>query len=258
MINVVMLAMPFLYSAPLTTMIAIRLSAIDRHWLSYNQLHTLLMNSLDQSDTSTEYVHMIAQTKLDIYNIINTLLHLADLMLVNIRWVSGGYFVMDLLFLVSMSFATWKILRALRAQVRTLHNCATRRRRAHRMHSLTKDDKLLSRLSIGGSSIEREPPSSHAHLTSFLKLPVLERCLPSFASGTEVSHVIWNSTLFQDRQEWEMVDEVVLNQKYISINRFTTASIWNAAFMGLISFSYLGLDIVVGKYSSSVHNYSSA
>lgn len=227
-INISMCVAPFVYSAPITTLIAVRLRKIEKHWLTYNQSHTLLMDLLDQPGTSTEYNRMTSQLEVDIYNDVNTLLGLADKMLTNIRWLAGGYFIVDALFLLFLLIATCQILRPLRTQVRILRDCANRRQGAYHMQSTFQNNKQLSRSSFGGSTIDGKFSPNSPRPTSSLQLSKIQLWVPTFKKGTEVSHAIWSSKLFQDRQMWEMADEAALKQRCLHLNRFTTTTVWQS------------------------------
>lgn len=246
LINITMFITPFVYAVPFTAMAATKLKKIEKCWIRYNDSHSRLIDQLTQPQTTPQYTALIRELEVDILNDIKLLLHLGDGIFTNIRWISGGFLIMDLTFMTSLLGVTWWIMRPLKSQIKTLRECAARRKC---MIAMNNDDAIVCPVSLTcDSSDYKQPVRNFQSRSSPLKLAALKSCFPSFQRGTEVSPVIWTTNLFQDRREdWEKLDELILNKRYLTLSRYASNTVWHAILVTLVSFSYLGLNFVVGK-----------
>ncbi|EGG12591.1 uncharacterized protein MELLADRAFT_70384 [Melampsora larici-populina 98AG31] len=153
-----------------------------------------------------------------------TLQALGEGILLNSRYICFGLMIFQVILLCAFSSATWRIMDALWSQVRTLRECASRRR-------------LLS--AAINQNVRQETPTLE-ELTDQIHL-----CHRGSVWNAEVTDSLWQSSLFEDRREdWEKIDELILKQKHASLRRYASNALCQATLIIVTVSAYLSLTMI--------------
>ncbi|EGG07783.1 uncharacterized protein MELLADRAFT_71633 [Melampsora larici-populina 98AG31] len=224
--NIAMYIIPFIYILPFTIINAKNVHNIHRVWVVCVRKHEILtsLHSLPGSENSSEVTNLTNLLQSDMIRRLGTVQALGEDILLNARYMSFGLMIFLVTLLCAFSSATWRIMDALWSQVRTLRECASRRR-------------LLS--AAINQNIRQETPAFE-ELTD-----QIYRCHQGSVWHSEVTESLWQSRLFEDRREdWEKVDELILKEKHASLRRYASNALCQAILVIVTASAYLSLIII--------------
>ncbi|PLW30606.1 hypothetical protein PCASD_20575 [Puccinia coronata f. sp. avenae] len=240
-------AFPLLFGAVPIGLITKEVWRINQTFAQYSQNYaSIIGGKIDIESIASLNVMAVEQ--------LISMLHRSDKVLFLARVISFGYFVNGLALLFIMLFGYYRLLEAVEYQVDTFQKAFEQHApMASCAGTLNSSYKLESTpFPTGDGSTRSGFVQTHAkgrHHLSWLTIH-LTSWLPSFRPDlqfpekTDPTSPV-NQRPKLDEQQWESLNQETIYSQYKSFKRYKVNLIWQAVFNGLISLSFLGLNVTV-------------
>jgi hypothetical protein len=242
-------AFPLLFGAVPIGLITKEVWRINQTFAQYSQNYaSIIGGKIDIESIASLNIMAVEQ--------LTSMLQRSDKVLFLARVISFGYFVNGSALLFIMLFGYYRLLEAVGYQVDTFQKAFEQHApMASCAGTLNSSYKLESTpFPTGDGSTRSGFVQTHAkgrHHLSWLTIH-LTSWLPSFRPDlqfpekTDPTSPV-NQRPKLDEQQWESLNQETIYSQYKSFKRYKVNLIWQAVFNGLISLSFLGLNVTVCK-----------